>query len=200
LGARLGWRRSGRTEEARGAAAMASRLDRSWKARLDSLRVFWYRRIVSFDQRSQVETFKAMKEVTQNSGKMVRQALEESVAALKSWLTSPWSFRRVVGVLGTVGFLWAAFWSWREYGRDWWRRVRRGPGGGREDPTRREAGRWLRKLAESSAKSEDGLAVRADLQRLRFGARPTWPPAEKVFRRARRAWRDARRARTLTRS
>lgn len=189
----------GQAEEAR-AAAVASRLDRSWKARLDSLRVFWYRRIVSFDQRSQVETFKAMKEATQNSGKVLRQMLEESVASLKSWLTSPWSLRRVVGVLGTVGFLGAAIWWWREYGRDWWRTVRRRPGDGREDPTRREAGRWLRKLAGSSVKIDDWPQIQADLQRLRFGARPTWPPAEKVFRRARRALRDARRSRTLTRS
>ena len=190
----------GQAEEARVAAAFASRLDRSWKARLDSLRVFWYRRIVSFDQRSQVETFKAVKEATQNSGKILRQMLEESVASLKNWLTAPWSFRRVVGVVGTVAFVWAVIWSWREYGRDWWRMVRRRPGDGREDPTRREAGRWLRKLAANPAKPDDWPEVRADLQRLRFGARPTWPPAEKVFRRARRSLREARRSRTLTRS
>ena len=191
---------AGQTGENRGAAAVASRLDRSWKARLDSLRVFWYRRIVSFDQRSQVETFKAMKEATQNSGRVLRQMLEERVAALKNWLTSPWSFRRVVGVLGSVAFLWAAIWAWREYGRDWWRTVRRRSGDGREDPTRREAGRWLRKLAETPLKSEDWTEVRTELQRLRFGARPTWPPAEKVFRRARRSLREARRSRPITRS
>jgi transglutaminase-like putative cysteine protease len=188
------------TEEVRGAAAVASRLDRSWKARFDSLRVFWYRRIVSFDQRSQVETLKAVKEVTQHSGKVLRQMLAESVAALKAWLTSPWSFRRVVGVAGIAAVILAAIWSWREYGRDWWRNARRRSGQGQQDPTRREAARWLRKFAQCSSAPDDWPEVRADLQRLRFGARATWPPAEKVFRRARRAWREARRAPKLTRS
>lgn len=188
------------TEEVRGAAAVASRMDRSWKARFDSLRVFWYRRIVSFDQRSQVETLKAMKEMTQSSGKAIRQILADRVASLKAWLTSPWSFRRTVGVLGTLVVVAAALWSWREYGRDWWRNARRRTGPGREDPTRREAGRWLRRFADVSADAAEWSDVQPELQRLRYGARQTWPPAEKVFRRARRAWRDARRSRKSTRS
>ena len=37
-----------------------ARVDRSWTARLDSLRVFWYRRIVSFDDRAQAEALRAV--------------------------------------------------------------------------------------------------------------------------------------------
>jgi hypothetical protein len=187
-------------EEARGAAAVASRMDRSWNARFDSLRVFWYRRIVSFDQQTQAETLKAMKEMTQSSGKAIRQVLAEKVASMKAWLASPWSVRRVVSIAGALAIIAAALWSWREFGRDWWRNARRRTGGGRLDPTRREAGRWLRRFADLPAARGEWSEVHADLQRLRYGARHTWPPAEKVFRRARRAWRDARRLQKTTRS
>ena len=73
----------GQAAEVRGEAAITSRLDRSWKARLDSLRVFWYRRIVSFDQRSQIETLKAVKDATQNTGKQLRDWLNHATVALK---------------------------------------------------------------------------------------------------------------------
>ena len=37
-----------------GRAALGRPLDRSWQARLDAVRILWYRRIVSFDQRTQI--------------------------------------------------------------------------------------------------------------------------------------------------
>ena len=49
-------------------------LDKSWSARFDSLRVFWYRRIVSFDRQSQEETLRALKVSAQRSGQHLREA------------------------------------------------------------------------------------------------------------------------------
>ena len=75
---------------------------------------------------------------------------------------------------------------------------------GEFDPVRREAGRWLRKIAERDKPDrprpaaaermpdELGAAAVAELQRLRFGHRATWPEPKEVFRRARLAWRAAR--------
>jgi transglutaminase-like putative cysteine protease len=180
-------------EEVRGQAAVASRLDRSWKARLDSLRVFWYRRIVSFDQRSQVETLKAVKEATQNSGKRLREALRDAMARLKAWLMAPWDFRRVVVTLVGVGVIGAGFWLWREFGRDWWRRLGRGRGNRREDPIRRDAGRWLKQLKPDETTDLIAQQTVRDLERLRFGARATWPDPQRVFRQARRLVRGTRR-------
>ncbi len=188
------------TDETRGEAALARRLDRSWSARFDSLRVFWYRRIVSFDQRSQVETLKKVKDATQNSGRRIREALENVVATVKAWLTTPWDARRVAQV-GAVGMaLAAAIWLWRNLGRGWWRRVTAPRGGTRDDPVRREAGRWLRLLQEAEGQSATAATKIADLQRLRFGARESWPNPEHVFRQARHELRDARRARRATRA
>jgi protein-glutamine gamma-glutamyltransferase len=179
-------------EAAKGEAAIAARTDRSWAARLDSLRVFWYRRIVNFDQRSQTETLKAVKEATQDAGRRLRERVAQAVAAVKMWLTTPWSVKRVANVLGVVSAAGLIGWIWWEFGRGWWRRLARGPGGKRDDPVRSEASRWLRKMAgrpEPDAAWEETVA---QLRRLRFGARATWPDPEKIFRRARRVWREAR--------
>jgi protein-glutamine gamma-glutamyltransferase len=182
-----------------GTAAVAARVDRSWKARLDSLRVFWYRRIVSFDQRSQVETLKAVKQVTQNSGKIVREKLNLLAAALKAWVTAPWDARRVSAVSAVLLALGGAIWLWRTFGNPWWRTLRRA-GRGREDPVRREAGRWLRKLVGSNLAGDEAKKTVLELQRLRFGPRGSWSDPTRAFRRARRVLRDARRKQPATRS
>ncbi len=177
-------------QEARGLAAIAARTDRSWSARVDSLRVFWYRRIVSFDQRSQLETLKAMKNATENSGRRLRQAMEEMMASAKAWLTSPWDLHRFGQLAATIGSVAALVWLWRSFGRGWWRGLRRR--GRRDDPVRREAGLWLSRLRGAPQNQTLDATVIPNLQRLRFGARPSWPEPEGVFRRARRVLREAR--------
>ncbi|MBI4624707.1 MAG: DUF3488 domain-containing protein [Verrucomicrobia bacterium] len=194
----LGVSAGGQAEEAKGAAALAGRMDRSWGARLDSLRVFWYRRIVSFDQRSQAETLKAVKEATQNSGRRLRAAIERAAATLKAWIAEPWDARRLAVVLGALAALAGLWWLGRKFGRAGWRRLVGGHSGRHGDPVRREAGQWLARLREPAhdegrMTNDEGARVVADLQRLRFGARATWPEPERVFRRARRALREARR-------
>ena len=184
---------TGPAEQAKGEATLTRRLDRSWSARWDSLRVFWYRRIVNFDQRSQVETLKAVKEATENSGKQLRATLSEAVERLKAWLASPWTTRRVVNLLGLLAVAALAGWAWREFGRGWWRQWRREGSGGKLDPVRAQAGRWLRELGEYDDRGSEARPVQAELERLRFGARATWPEPEPVFRRARQALRAARR-------
>ncbi len=195
---------SGAGEELAGDAAIARRTDRSWTARFDSLRVFWYRRIVNFDQQSQLETLKAVKTASENSGRRVREALERWVRGLKGWVAAPWSGGRAAIVLAmltaALGLGWAA-WNFRVWIFDF----RFGGSRARVDAVRVEAGRWLQRLrrAEGGRQSggDVGLALRenaeraavvAALQRLRFGARETWGDAAGVFRRARRAVRRRR--------
>jgi hypothetical protein len=174
-----------------GEAAIARRTDDSWSARLDSLRVFWYRRIVNFDQRSQLETLKTVKETAQNSGKRVREFLSAAIAGVKAWLAEPWNLARGAKVLGLVAGLIIAWWAWRWHLRDVWRQLVRGVAGEREDPVRGEASRWLVKISRSEVRGAEHDAVIADLQRLRYGARATWSEPEKIFHRARRATRAA---------
>jgi len=176
-----------------GEAAVAARLDRSWKARLDSLRVFWYRRIVSFDQQSQFETLAAVKDVTQTTTRRVRAALVALAADLRAWAAEPWDARRFATVLGSLAAGVALLWLWAAFGRERWRGWRRGRGPRRDDPVRREAGHWLHLLSGYRSLDAESQVVCAELQRIRFGPRPTWTPPEKTFRRARQALRATRR-------
>ena len=180
-------------EAGTGAAALARRADRSWTARFDSLRVFWYRRIVNFDARSQEETLAAVKTVTQNTGKRLREAMSGAVAALKAWLAGPWDARRLASVLAVIAGGAGAIWIGRNL-RFSMLDFRLGRGGRRDDPVRREAGRWLARLDECDGASEVEVArTRAELQRLRFGARETWQEPAAVLRRARGVARTMRR-------
>lgn len=166
----------------KGDAAIAGLMDRSWSARLNSLRVFWYRRIVNFDQQSQADTLNAVKDATGSSGKWLREAVAGALGRVKLWCRGPWDGPRL-GEVGAALALGAALaWSVAT-GR--WRLVRVGRSG-RVDPVRREAGRWLGRV-------EGPEPLVMDLQRIRFGPSPTWPSPADVFRRARRAAASSRR-------
>jgi hypothetical protein len=177
------------------AAARTVAMDRSWSARFDSLRVFWYRRIVNFDQRSQAATLKSIKAATENAGRRFRMMLDETGERIRRWLAGPWDRDRWLTVVGSVAAGWLLGAIVRRYFRGWWRLVQRAPGR-RTDPVRREAGRLLRQLASDGGEAavvEDVGRVTGQLQRLRFGASETWPEPEAVFRRARRLSKHVRR-------
>ncbi len=169
------------------AAAAGGHVDRSWSARLDSLRVFWYRRVVSFDQAAQVQTLKEAKQLAQNLVERVRLKFSHGASALSTWLRSPWDTHRFVRVGFVLAGALALTFLWRALRQLFLRRIWRSPRR-RDDPVRREAGRWLRRLSVDPAALEHRV-VMADLQRLRFGARPTWPDPARVFRSARRITR-----------
>jgi transglutaminase-like putative cysteine protease len=169
--------------------SLTQRSDRTWGARLDAVRILWYRRIVSFDQRTQIALIVGLKETTGRFGAAVRALMEDASAALRRWRGRPWEAWRVWCWVGGAAAVLAAGGLWWRRGRGlWWWRVR---GWRREglDPVRREAGRWLCKLCESNRSQAEGGTVLADLQRLRYGSRSTWPKPQAVFRRARRAMR-----------
>lgn len=163
--------------------------DSSWSARVDSLRVLWYRRIVNFDSRQQVQMIEQVKSFTTDSGTAMRARLEEFSKRLKAWLTRPWDAARLLRLLGQGAGVAALGWIvWRLTGQGWqrwqlWRRP------AEHDPVRRTAGVWLGRLRQGAAQSE----VVGDLQRLRYGRRETWPEPRVVFRRAKQARRTARR-------
>jgi hypothetical protein len=167
-----------------GAAALAGLMDRSWSARLNSLRVFWYRRIVNFDQQSQIDTLRSLKSGTDFSSKWLHAVVAREAARIKSWARGPWDRARFAWLAGIAAAVALACWLFVA-GR--WRLKFVGRGSG-FDPVRHEAGRWLGRIDEPEA-------LVADLQRLRFGPAPTWPRPSEVFRRARRAAPSSRRRR-----
>ena len=187
-------------DETRGDAALARRTDRSWNARLESLRVFWYRRIVNFDQDAQVEALKAVREATQSSSYELRLLLSDLMKRIVDWLRSPWDAARVTRTFLTIGIFAGAVVGGRRFGPGWIRRLRGGAEGSRGDPVRAEAGKWLGRIAECGSRMADrgasvagGDAVKKELERLRFGRRATWRDPERTFRRAHTIWRQMRR-------
>ncbi len=163
--------------------------DSSWSARVDSLRVLWYRRIVNFDSRQQVQMIEQMKTFTTDSGSAMKAQLEEISKRLKAWLAQPWNAARLGRSLGLGAGVAALGWLlWRLTGQGWsrWRQWRRPA---EYDPVRRTAGVWLGRLRQREIRSE----VVAELQRLRYGRRETWPEPRAVFRRARMARRGVKR-------
>lgn len=190
---------------ARGAGLLEQ--DQGWSARLDGLRVFWYRRIVSFDSSTQKEIWHGTKERFESGFSGIKKSLEVWGEAMADWLRSPWDLRRVGWVVTAVALLMAGVIAWRRAGSDWWLAWRsRQAASHREDPVRRQASRWLVKFAALQARVKPGgtaesiLAdARPDLLRLRFGARETWPQPTRTFRDAAGALRRAKTVRRLER-
>jgi hypothetical protein len=173
-------------------AAARQEQDSSWSARFDSLRIVWYRRIVNFDSRQQVQMMEDVKSFTTDTGAALRLRLEAAAQRIRAWLAGPWNLKRALKATGLVAGIVAVAWALLRVvrlGWDSWRRWRRP---GEFDPVRREAGRWLVRLGSPSEKSQvtsdkkSDPEVIPDLLRLRYGRRETWPEPGRVFRRARR--------------
>ncbi len=169
--------------------ALASLRDGSWNARLESLRVFWYRRIVNFDIETQEAMVTSTKEFLQNKSRELVAWTDSRLAALRAWATQPWNLDRfawIGGILLGFGLLSLA---WRKAGQRWWLQLRRSTiRRADQDPVRREAARWLRRgrRLEAFVWPPD---TEAALLRLRFGNDQSWPDPTDVFRAARQAWR-----------
>lgn len=169
-------------------AVLARIQDRSWNARLDAVRMFWYRRIVDFDQNSQAELAREAKSAIESYAKNMKTVLNERLRAIGEWLRRPWDFARLLAWVFVVVSAFSLVLGWRYYGRVLWLRWRSGMTRKGTDPVRREAGRWLRKLEDAGrCESDEVRAVFAELQRLRYGPRLTWPSPQGAFRRAKRA-------------
>jgi len=178
------------------ASGVQQEQDSSWSARVDSLRVLWYRRIVNFDSRQQVQMIEQVKTFTTDSGSALKAWLEDKTRHLKAWVAKPWDITRILRSLGwAVAAAGSGWLLWRLAGRGWqrwwqWRRP------AEYDPVRRTAGRWLARLRQPSEdrgrKAEDGGVIH-ELQRLRYGRRETWPEPRAVFKRARQARRSVKR-------
>ena len=120
--------------------------DSSWSARVDSLRVLWYRRIVNFDSRAQEQMLEQAKAFTTDTGTVLRARFEEFSRRLEDWLRRPWSAARLgksaAGGVGVVGLLWVLGWL----GQGAWQRWQRWRRPDEFDPVRRTAGQWLVRL------------------------------------------------------
>jgi transglutaminase-like putative cysteine protease len=182
----------GATAEADAASAAgagrATEIDSSWTARLDALRMLWYRRIVNFDRDTQAEIADTLKAATRRTGQALIEMTDRWGRGVRDWFLRPWGFRRSAKGAAALAFGLVAVWAtWRWRYRWWLRWTRRGRG----DPVRLEAGRWLRRLTQAELPAEARPVV-DQLARLRFGPVAGRPPALPVFRQAKQVWRMRR--------
>jgi hypothetical protein len=168
--------------------------DGGWAARMDRLRLFWYRRIVNFDQGDQRVLVSSLKERAQQTGRDLKALGQAVVERVRTWMARPWSGGRIAWIAGAGVGLAVFWWGWRRRGRAWWLSWRSGRARG-IDPVRREAGRWLRKLAERDGDDASLARVRTELERVRYGPRERWPATAPLWREARRLGRGKRRGR-----
>ena len=163
--------------------------DNSWRARVESLRVFWYRRIVNFDLETQEQMLSSTKRFMETARDLMVDWADSRAEALRDWLRRPWGLERWGRMGGILIALGALVWLWKRHGLRWWYRLRRTTRKRTDfDPVRREASRWLVRGARKRdfAWPED---IKAALLSLRFGDPDSWPDPVNVFSAARRALR-----------
>jgi protein-glutamine gamma-glutamyltransferase len=169
------------------------RRDTGWSAKMDRLKMFWYRRVVRFEQEDQLNLARALKAQTENSTRGLKEWFSTAKDQLKTWLSRPWDFARGARVLAALVLAVVLTLLFRQLRTRWiWKwRARRG---GKKDPVRAEAGLWLRRLDSVQAVTVPELdRVRSELLRLRYGHPVSWPDPRAVFTAAKRAYRAAKR-------
>ncbi len=166
-----------------------------WQARVESLRVFWYRRIVNFDQDTQVELIDATKSVLKTQSARAIRWVDRRIARLRAWLQSPWGGTRWLNLLAVAAGLTVVFWGWRTAGKSWWLRWRSAHAISPDhDPVRRQAGRWLQRLKRLPPGHAFPATTRDALLRLRYGDRESWSDPAATLRRAKADFRTHRRS------
>lgn len=152
---------------------------------LDSLRLLWYRRIVNFDETAQKEAAIQLKDFFLAYVTVAERWAENTGEYLYFWVTAPWSVWRILYMAFLASLLVVAFMIQRNMTLNLRELIlapfRRG------DPIRRKASKLLNRIGSKEFRDKDRLArVVGDLQRLRFGAKGSWPNPRLVFKDARR--------------
>lgn len=150
---------------------------------IDSLRIQWYRRIVNFEQKDQVEIATTLKDLWLEYYVSFKQTMSGWGIALKSWVLRPLEVQKIVPMLIIAVVVSLAFLAWRMRYRwlNFIDQLLRRPRG--LDPVRRQASSLLRRIQAKGIES----AVVAELQALRFGPESSLSDAKPVFARAKQA-------------
>lgn len=151
----------------------------------DTLRILWYRRIVSFDETAQKEAVSQLKAFCLAYVEVAKSWAKEAKDYLYEWALGPWSVGRVLYLCVLLSLPLIAYVVERNLALSFRELLlvpfRRG------DPIRRKAGKLIQWLSGVEPRNAElAKSVLLDLQRLRFGAKETWPNPRRVFRAARR--------------
>lgn len=166
------------------AAPIRLPVDTSLKAYVDSLRMLWYRQIVSFDDKSQTAVVKGVQSLGRKSAAGIVSLAGDLARGSIQWVRSPWRWHRILLVVLLLALVILAVRGLRWIGLDWSdmsQILRR-----KIEPARLLAGRHLRRVGRVDDPNADRVALIRDLQRIRYGLRASWPNTREVFQRARK--------------
>lgn len=172
-------------------------IETGMSAWVDSLRMQWYRRIVNFDQKDQVELATSMIDLGDKLLKALSAQFKEIRASLIDWIQRPFTRGSFVSGGVLLGLCVAMFYFWRT--RFQWQhlllRLLRRPQG--LDPIRKMAARLLNRVQKQMAELDlndprmntlrDALK---ELEAVRFGPAVTMEVAKPVFAMAKRILRN----------
>lgn len=164
---------------------------------VDSLRMQWYRRIVSFDQDDQLELATSMIDFGDSFLEELSANFKESIALLKDWIARPFSRESllrtgvVLGVCFVLYYFWRTFFSWSKLFLPLFR------SDNALNPIRKQAARYMGKvrvkISEPGADGAHAKVLRSlysQLEALRFGpdvslkiALPILKKTRKILRR-----------------
>jgi len=180
-----------------GGLTSSVKTEEGWSARMDSLRMLWYRRVINFDQTDQQEFADKVGQYGSELATGIRQwfaALGDNLYNAIIVPLSPWRLE----VFGFFALLLAFALRFRLRLHNWWLRASgRGLLGRLSHlaPVRRDAGRWLvrflpvwQAVAPKLPLTERAVweQARLDLLALRYGPLETLPDPAQAFQRTRR--------------
>lgn len=166
------------------AAPIRLPVDTSLKAYIDSLRMLWYRQIVSFDDKSQTAVVKGVQNLGREAVAGASSLVTDLARGSIRWVRSPWRWHRTLLILLAAGLIVLAIRGMRWIGLDWSdmnQILRR-----KIEPSRLLAGRHLRRVSRFEDPDPERIELISDLQRIRYGLRASWPNTREVFQRARK--------------
>lgn len=176
-----------------------------WDARLDSLRILWYRSIVNFDDSSQMELATRLKDIGQELINNFRTSADQTIAEFKDWWNQPLTWGRMLLLGGLILVFLGLYFLYLQRFRlqnqllktRFGRRLL-----GNADPLRRKAGRLLYRLENTVAKHaspeqswpETWRQTHFELQSLRYGDLHNYQEAGRIFQEAKERIRDVKRS------
>jgi hypothetical protein len=170
------------------AVSREMRIESDWGAWVDSLRIQWYRRIVSFEQKDQVELVFTLKDVLRGYYFDVKEQLKRVSDAVRFWIARPFYLKdlRPIALGLVLAGIFYFGWRLRYHLLSLFFRLMRQPT--ELDPARLRARRYLQRMESKGLDSD----VVAELKAIRFGPVCSMRQAKPVFVRARFALKHSK--------
>jgi hypothetical protein len=169
-------------------------IDVGMAAWVDSLRIQWYRRVVSFDQDDQLELAETAKGFVERAAKAISEGIRGGVESVKKWwgeIVTTGDWWRTLPMVLFAGLCWFCVRYRQFFGHLWYRVFRRAD---EMDPQRKQASVYIRKLdiKQAALDKKEGtvpgrfLAIRVELEAIRFGPEQDRVTIAAIFARAKR--------------